>query len=225
MFVLSAWSLYNLPILIAGVGRMRKRDFRHRGSPKHKDRLPFVSIIVPVRNEEKVISRLLNSLVKLNYPSDKMETIIVEDGSTDRTLGVCVEFAESHNFNLKVHHRTSSDGKPSALNFGLGEARGEIIGVFDADSIPAPDCLINVFQYFNEPNVAAVQGRTLSTNSEENMLTRLLSYEDAAWSEAYLQGKDSLNLFVGLRGSCMFMRRDILERLGGFGETFLAEDM
>ncbi len=225
IFVLSAWSLYNLPILIAGVVSLRKRDFRRRSSLMHKDKQPFISIIVPVRNEEKVISRLLNSLVKLNYPSDKTETIIVEDGSTDRTLSVCIEFAESHNFNLKVHHRTSADGKPSALNFGLGEAKGEIIGVFDADSVPAPDCLINVFEYFSEPNVAAVQGRTLSTNSEENMLTKLLSYEDAAWCEAYLQGKDSLNLFVGLRGSCMFIRRETLEKLDGFGETFLAEDM
>ncbi len=204
---------------------MRKRDFRRRSRLLHESNLPFISIIVPVRNEEKVISRLLNSLVTINYPSDKTETIIVEDGSTDRTLGVCVEFAKSHNLNLKIHHRASSDGKPSALNFGLGEAKGEIIGVFDADSVPAPDCLINVCEYFSEPNIAAVQGRTLSINSEENMLTRLLSYEDAAWCEAYLQGKDSLNLFVGLRGSCQFIRRETLEKLGGFSETFLAEDM
>ncbi|MEM2129497.1 MAG: glycosyltransferase family 2 protein, partial [Candidatus Bathyarchaeia archaeon] len=71
----------------------------------------------------------------------------------------------------------------------------------------------------------AVQGRTLSINAKENMLTELISYEEAVWCEAYLRGKDALNLFVHLKGSCQFIRREVLLALGGFDEKALSEDM
>ena len=57
------------------------------------------------------------------------------------------------------------------------------------------------------------------------MLTQFISYEEAVWCEAYLRGKDKLNLFVHLKGSCQFIRRDVLEKLEGFDEAVLSEDM
>jgi cellulose synthase/poly-beta-1,6-N-acetylglucosamine synthase-like glycosyltransferase len=57
------------------------------------------------------------------------------------------------------------------------------------------------------------------------MLTRFISYEEAVWCEAYLQGKDALDLFVHLKGSCQFLRRSVLEHLKGFDEDALSEDM
>jgi cellulose synthase/poly-beta-1,6-N-acetylglucosamine synthase-like glycosyltransferase len=126
---------------------------------------------------------------------------------------------------LRVFHKSFSNGKPSALNYGIERARGEIIGVFDADSLPAEDSLLSVCKYFEDPNVAAVQGRTLSINSEQNMLTKFLSYEETVYCETYLRGKDALGLFVHLRGSCQFIRRDLLQELKGFDEGILSEDM
>ena len=70
-----------------------------------------------------------------------------------------------------------------------------------------------------------MQGRIHSINSHENMLTQFLAYEDAVWCEAFLRGKDALGLFVHLRGCCQFVRRSILEDLGGFDEDTLAEDI
>jgi cellulose synthase/poly-beta-1,6-N-acetylglucosamine synthase-like glycosyltransferase len=111
------------------------------------------------------------------------------------------------------------------LNHGIDYAKGEIIGIFDADSVLSHDILLNVCRYFENSEVAAVQGRTLSINSEENMLTKFISYEEAVWCEAYLRGKDILNLFVHLKGSCQFIRRNILEKLHFFDEDILSEDM
>jgi cellulose synthase/poly-beta-1,6-N-acetylglucosamine synthase-like glycosyltransferase len=122
-------------------------------------------------------------------------------------------------------NKSPSNGKPSALNYGLEQAKGEIVAFFDADSVPASDALLNVSRYFEDPNVAAVQGRTLSINLNQNMLTRFISYEETVWCEAYLQGKDALDLFVHLRGSCQFLRRSVLENLKGFDENALSEDM
>jgi cellulose synthase/poly-beta-1,6-N-acetylglucosamine synthase-like glycosyltransferase len=221
--VVYIWSIYNLPILVAGVRHLR----RSRRKPRKAllNELPTFSIIVPVKNEEKVIGRLLDALARLDYPADKKEIIVVEDGSTDRTSDVCLKCSEESSANLRVLHKPLSSGKPSALNFGIEHARGEIIGVFDADSLPAEDSLLNVCKYFEDPHVTAVQGRTLSINSEQNMLTKFLSYEEAVYFEAYLRGKDALGLFVHLRGSCQFIRRDSLQELKGFDEGSLSEDM
>ena len=217
------WSIYNLPIMVAGVRHLR----RSRRKPRKAllSELPTFSIIVPVKNEEKVIGRLLDTLAKLDYPADKKEIIVVEDGSIDRTSDICMTHAKEPNANLKVLHKPFSNGKPSALNYCIEQATGEIVGIFDADSLPALDSLLNACKYFEDPKVAAVQGRTLSINSEENMLTKFLSYEEAVYCETCLRGKDVLGLFVHLRGSCQFIRRNILEELKGFDENVLSEDL
>jgi cellulose synthase/poly-beta-1,6-N-acetylglucosamine synthase-like glycosyltransferase len=218
------WALYNVPILASGV-----KDFCKKRQKPHKksvpeELLPSFSIIVPAKNEERVMDRLLNSLSALNYPLNKTEVIIVEDGSTDKTNDICANYAKEH-ANVKILHKPLSNGKPSALNYGLAQAKGDIIAIFDADNVPANDALSAVVEYFGDPKVAAVQGRTASINPKENMLTQFISYEEAVWCEAYLRGKDVLNLFVHLKGSCQFIRRDVLQQLQGFDEAVLSEDM
>lgn len=220
----SLWSLYNLPILATGVKDYCKKRQKTRKEFSTDKYTPTFSIIVPVKNEENVINRLLTALSKLSYPAQKTEIIVVEDGSTDNTANLCNNFAKNHE-NVKILQRTISNGKPSALNYALAHANGDIVAVFDADSVPDPDSLTTVCEYFKEPDVAAVQGRTSSINAKQNMLTQFISYEEAVWCEAYLRGKDVLNLFVHLRGSCQFIRRDVLNKLRGFSETVLSEDM
>jgi cellulose synthase/poly-beta-1,6-N-acetylglucosamine synthase-like glycosyltransferase len=223
--VVYAWTFYNLPVLAAGVRSLResKRAVQKQGTAESKF-LPSFSVIVPVKNEVKVIGRLLEALSDLNYPSDKVEIVIVEDGSGDGTFDVCRQFANTH-VNFRILQRSISNGKSSALNYGIERSGGDIIAVFDADNVPDRDALLNAAEYFRDTTVAAVQGRTLSINSRENMLTQFLSYEDAVWCEAYLRGKDALNLFVHLKGSCQFIRHGVLEKLKGFDENFLSEDM
>ncbi len=219
------WVFYNLPVLAAGVRESRR--CKQRGKSNYTtdpEVLPTFSVIVPVKDESKVVGRLFASLADLKYPKEKVEVIVVEDGSSDSTLEVCAKFAASYG-NMKVLKRSFSDGKPSALNFGLAHSSGDVVAFFDADSVPEPDILLNAVRYFEDPAVAAVQGRTLSLNSGQNMLTQFISYEEGVWSEAYLRGKDSLGLFVHLRGSCQFIRREVLEQLGGFDERALSEDM
>ncbi|MBT0158550.1 glycosyltransferase family 2 protein [Candidatus Bathyarchaeota archaeon A05DMB-2] len=224
LLIISLWSLYNVPILATGIkDYCKKRHKAQRKALSHKF-LPTFSIVVPVKNEEKVIGRLLTALSKLAYPSDKQEILIIEDGSTDSTPEICMNYAREHP-NVKILHRSFSNGKPSALNYGLAHAKGELIAIFDADNVPDPNALMTVLEYFQDPAVAAVQGRTMSINSKENMLTQFISYEEAVWCEAYLRGKDVLNLFVHLKGSCQFIRRDVLNKLKGFNETALSEDM
>ena len=215
---------YNLPVLAAGVRGIRKSGRVPRRTAGGLTVLPFFSLILPVKNEESVVGRLLEAFSRLSYPVDRFEVIVVDDGSVDGTADICGGFAERVG-NVRVLRREVSSGKANALNYGLKFCRGDIVGVFDADNVVAKDALVNVVKYFDDPGVSAVQGRIHSINSHENMLTQFIAYEDAVWSEAYLRGKEELGLFVSLRGCCEFVRRDVLERLGGFDEKTLAEDI
>jgi cellulose synthase/poly-beta-1,6-N-acetylglucosamine synthase-like glycosyltransferase len=228
-FILSIiyiWTLYNVPVTLAGVRRLLKDSRKERkvaspGSPE----LPTVSVLVPVKNEEKVVGRLLKALLKLDYPSQKMEIIIVDDGSTDKTVEMCKEYVEKYSDRIKLLQRSRSDGKPSALNYGLIHARGRIVATFDADNVPEPDTLLKAVEFFEDPSVDAVQGTICSINADENMLTKFLSYEAAVRFKAYMQGKDVLKLFVHLAGTCQFIRRGVLTRIGGWSKQSLSEDM
>lgn len=216
---------YNVPVLAAGVRDLRgNKKVRVKKHASEEAVLPCFSIVVPVKNERTVVGRMLDSLSQLSYPADKFEIVVVDDGSVDGTVEICRGFAASHG-NVKFLQRKVSEGKASALNFGLVYSSGDVVAVFDADNVPARDALLRVAEYFHDPRVAAVQGRIHSINSHENMLTQFLSYEDAVWCEAFLRGKDALGLFVHLRGCCQFVRRSVLVDLGGFDADALAEDI
>ena len=227
-FVLYAWTLYNMPILAVGLKHLL-RKLRKKGNkkakPSNKANLPFISLIVPVKDEERVIGRLLDALLMLDYPKEKSEIIIVEDGSKDKTVEICQKYVDRHSSCIKLFHRETSNGKPSALNYALKRAKGEILALFDADCIPRSDVLLRAVECFKEPSTAAVQGRTSSINANENMLTHLISYEEAVAFRTYSLGRNVLNLFVYLIGSCCFLRKDVVEKLGGWNENSLCEDL
>ena len=170
-----------------------------------------------------MVARLLNALANLNYPQDKKEIIVVNDASTDRTREICLQYSLGQP-ELRFLNRSKSTTKAAALNFGVSYAHGKIIATFDGDSVPEPDALLNVVKYFADPSVAGVQGRICSINAGQNMLTRFISYECAVQYELYMGGKDALGLFVGLAGTCQFIRKEALDAIGGWNENCLAED-
>jgi len=134
--LLYVWTLYNIPIVVAGIRNLRSGKRKRKFSGGSLKSLPAISIIVPVKDEEKVVGRLLNVLAKTDYPQDKKEIVIVEDGSIDRTGEICRKFADDHPGQVKLVRRSVSDGKPSALTEALKHVSGEIVAVFDADNIP-----------------------------------------------------------------------------------------
>lgn len=222
-----SWTFYNIPVLIVGIRNCYyKRAQRSiKKETMFKKSLPTFSVVIPVKNEEIVLPRLLNALLHQNYPREKVEVIVVEDGSTDATVDVCKKYVKNSQGWIRMVRAENSNGKPSALNRALSVSKGDIIAVFDADNIPEQNALLNAAKYFQDKSTAALQGRTLTVNQDVNMLTKFVSYEEAVWYEAYMNGKDILNLFVHLKGSCQFIRRDALESLGGWSEKCLSEDM
>ena len=221
MAVMLFCALYHVPIVVTGVFGRDPHE-AHSGSV---DDPPMVSVIVPARNEETVIGRCLNALLNSDYPKDRLEIIVVDGASTDRTWEICREFEKAHPNLIKAIREKEARGKPAALNLALKHARGEIIAVFDADSVPARDTISKAVEKFSNPRVAAVQGRLFSLNEDENMFTKLVALEENVWNRAIVRGRWRRGLFVPLFGTCMFVRRSVLDEVGGFDENSLTEDV
>jgi cellulose synthase/poly-beta-1,6-N-acetylglucosamine synthase-like glycosyltransferase len=83
-----------VPILVVGIKRMHSISYKDRKETVNQNNLPTVSIIIPVKDEERVVGRLLGALLKVEYPLNKKEIIIVEDASKDKTSEICERFAK-----------------------------------------------------------------------------------------------------------------------------------
>jgi cellulose synthase/poly-beta-1,6-N-acetylglucosamine synthase-like glycosyltransferase len=187
---------------------------------------PTVSILVPARNEEKVIGRILQRMIELTYPKDKMQIIIIDDASTDNTGEIAEKYARMHS-HIRVMHRDQKEGgkgKTSALNAGFKLANGEIIFCFDADYYPQRDILEKLTKEFADPKVGLVQGRITVLNEPQNMVTRLVALERIGGYRVDQQARDSLGLIAQFGGTVGGVRRSLLENLGGWDESILAED-
>ena len=226
--IVFSWSIYNALLFFTGFfSWFSKKNYRtstdcNRLSGNNSPP-PFVSIIVPVKDGERVLPRLMEHLLNLDYPRDRMEIILVEDGSRDNSYNLCLGYAKRYPSLVKVLHRDESRGKPDALNFALKHALGDVLAFFDVDSVVKRDSLKRAIELLRESNVAAIQQRTVSLNYDQNILTRLIYIEETC-SSIILEGRNALKLFVPLTGSCMFIKRDIIEKVGGWNIESLTED-
>jgi cellulose synthase/poly-beta-1,6-N-acetylglucosamine synthase-like glycosyltransferase len=216
--ILLFWTIYNALLMFAGIGS------KHKPSYKGIHELPKFSLVLPAKDEAAVIARCLDSLLSMDYPMEKMEIVVVAGESNDATKEICNDFSRRSKI-VRVLCEGTSSGKPAALNYALPYVTGEIVGVFDADSVPERNVLRRVASYFQDRSVTAVQGKTFSLNAKENMLTRMASMEERLWFEGTIRGREKLGLFVPLTGSCQFVRSCVLKELGGWEESSLAEDV
>ena len=212
--------VYATPIIMLGVWRYKKRGFGE--DPGEDWDPPNVSVLVPVKNEEKVVGRLLDSLVRLDYPKENLEVVVVEDESKDRTLEISKSYAERYPW-IKVFHRDASLGKGDALNFAFHQSSGEIVATFDADDVPEEQAVKKALRYFNRPETGAVHGFHRTLNLRESIVSRLAAYENFLYRLSN-DGKYALRLFVTFSGSNTFFRRSALEQVGLWDPKSLVED-
>jgi len=220
--VFFSWTVYNLPAFFAGLKRYAKIRKGGEDPDPPSDYQPKVSIIVPAKNEEKVIGRFLGALVNLTYP--EKEIILVEDGSTDKTREICMWYAENYPSLIKFRHKNPSYGKPSTINYAAKMATGEIIAVYDADTVVEPDVLERIVPHFKDSEVGAVQGEVYTLNPDESFVTKLSVLNDFLVHVGQL-GKDRLGLFVTSLGTHIYFRRSLLEELGYWDPQSLTEDL
>ncbi|MDR3569972.1 MAG: mycofactocin biosynthesis glycosyltransferase MftF [Syntrophobacteraceae bacterium] len=142
-----------------------------RWTPSGEAAPPFVTIIVPVFNRAGEVGECLKSLLRLNYPPDRREIVVVDDGSTDNTA----EVARSCGDEIKVLVQKKNLGQSAARNVGIAAAAGEIVAFIDSDCIADPNWLNDLTPWFEDPRIALVGGFVDSYFRE----SRLDRYEEA----------------------------------------------
>ncbi len=214
MFLAFAFiSLYLMALFMILFVKNRRVMFDER--PAAQD-LPSVSLIIPAFNEEAHIVETIRAVKALSYPKERLEVIVVDDGSSDKTA----EKAAAEG--VQVISQPNS-GKSAALNAGTKAAKGEVVGCIDADSYPEADALEVMVPYFGDPKVAAVTS-SIFVRDPKNFLEKLqdMEYVLIAWNRKLL---DYLHSVYVTPGPLSLYRKSVLEAVGGFMGTVLTEDI
>ncbi|MCX6775052.1 MAG: glycosyltransferase [DPANN group archaeon] len=193
-----------------------EEPFMHKGNKKLK-RFPMVSIIVPAYNEEDSIADTLKSLFTLDYPKDKLEIIVVANNCKDRTVEIVRQFKQVRLI------ETPTPGKAKAQNLGIKHAKGEIVVVADADLIVTKDSLLRLLPYFEDSQIAEVVP-AVKVYKPQNFLQNVQRYEyiTSAFIKQLLAGWGAMFLAPGAFNA---YRKSIIQKVGGFDEHTLTEDL
>jgi cellulose synthase/poly-beta-1,6-N-acetylglucosamine synthase-like glycosyltransferase len=192
---------------------LRRR--RHASSPGAE---PWVSIIVPAYNEERVIRNCIESVLTDGY--DRKEVFLVDDGSTDGTLAIMRDY--DHRPHVTVVSQPNR-GKAAALNAGIARASGEILFFVDADGIFTSATIREMLTGFENPIVGAVCGNDEPVNLDrpQTHLLALLTHGTAFVRRALSR----VNCLSIVSGNCGAFRRSVVTEIGGFIEGFIGEDL
>ncbi len=185
---------------------------------------PFVSLLVSAKNEEAVITNLVQNLCNLDYPSDCYELWVIDDNSTDGTPQLLDQLAQKYQQLRVLHRRTVGGGKSGALNQVLPLTQGEILAVFDADAEVTPDLLRQVVPVFEAEQVGAVQVRKAISNEDFNFWARS-QVSEMALDAFFQQQRITVGGIGELRGNGQFVRRTALEACGGWNEETITDDL
>jgi len=170
---------------------------------------PAVSIVIAAFNEEDCIAATLENKLALDYPKDRLEIIVVSDGSTDETENIVASYAGR---NVRLLRQGPRAGKTSALNLAIPQAKGELIVFSDANSIYAPDALRLLAANFSDPAVGYVTGKMVYTNPDGSLTgdgcSAYMQYENLL-----REIETRLGSIVGVDGGIDAMRRGLYQAM------------
>lgn len=185
---------------------------------------PSVSMIIPTYEEEATIKRKLDNIAEVDYPKEKMEIIIVDSASKDKTVYLAQEWLEEHpQIKAKIVSQSKRRGMVNALNHGLKYMRGQIFVKTDADCLWLKDSLRNAVKYIADPHVGSVAGLHVIEAAKEtsSVKTERTYREFYKWLRL---GESKLYSTVLYEGELMLVKREILDKIG-FDEKIGADDV
>ena len=192
---------------------------------------PWVTIVVPARNESPVIASAVAMLGAQDYAGPggpRFDVLVVDDGSSDATGEVARRAGAPFGGRVQVVRREPGDGsrtKAAALNFAHPHCRGEVIGVLDADAQVPPAFLAGAMNaWAADPSAAAIQVQRRAGNHQSGWLVAAQD-EELLMDMASQCGRLATDGTAELRGNGMFVRRESLERIGGWNDAALTEDL
>jgi cellulose synthase/poly-beta-1,6-N-acetylglucosamine synthase-like glycosyltransferase len=181
--------------------------------------LPSVCIVIPCFNEERALAHTIHSVFTLRYPCELLDIIIVDDGSTDRTLAVAKTFEHR---GIRVLHKENG-GKHTAMNLALARTNSDFIVCLDADSVVDSEALIHIVSAFKNKDISAVTPG-IHVKKPENALQHLQNaeYNLSVFGRFTLAALGSVFITPGLFS---IYRTSVVRDLGGWRHGHSTEDM
>ena len=192
------------------------------------DEIPFVTIQLPIYNEKYVVERLLDNIVLLDYPSDKLEIQVLDDSTDDSvaTTGLLIKKFVNRGIDIKhITRKTRTGFKAGALKEGLTIAKGEFIAIFDADFLPQKDWLLQTIPSFKNPKVGVVQTRWGHINRDYSILTKIQAFALDAHFTLEQTGRNSRNHCINFNGTAGVWRKTCIIDAGNWESDTLTEDL
>lgn len=192
-------------------------------------RYPSVSMLVPCFNEENTLAGTIDSLLAMEYPREKLEVVVIDDGSHDRTAEIARRYeqachAPDYSGAVVRFLQKKNGGKYTALNLGIEESNGELIGCLDADSFAAPDALMEAVKMFaNDPTAMAITP-AMQVYQPRKMLELMQSVE-YTFGIFYKKMFDNLSAINVLPGPFSMYKREVFQKIGLFRHAHNTEDM
>ena len=209
------------------ISKNRKKSFFSQNKERiiRDNKLPALDILVAARDEENVIERLVERLFNLDYPINKLNIYIIDDGSSDKTPLILERLSKEFD-KLKIITRSSNagGGKSGALNYALKFTHGEWLLILDADAQLKNDTLPRLFRFVYEGSWSAVQLRKSVINVSKNFLTTCQSME-MAMDAIFQYGRLSVAGVSELRGNGQLINKEILLKCGSFNEDTVTDDL
>lgn len=219
-------STYRLRLFLIGLSLARTNLKPAPASELNDKELPAYSVLVPLFKEAAVIHNLKQALLKLEYPKNKLQILLIveeKDLATSRTID---EEAFPQYFHKIVVPFSFPQTKAKACNYALQFATGEFITIFDAEDRPHPLQLKTVIQVFahSSPDIACIQCRLCFYNAAENWLTKMFALEYTTLFDYTLPAVAALSYPVPLGGTSNHLKTHILRSLGGWDSYNVTED-
>ena len=183
------------------------------------DYQPHVSVLVPAFNEEKVIVKTIDSILRSHYQN--FDIIAVDDGSNDGTYRVLMEAFGEHP-QVRVFSKPNG-GKSAAMNYGITQTDAELIVTLDADTVLRPNAISKLVRHFNNTKVGGIAGNA-KVGNRINILTYWQALEYITSQNLERRAFGFLNCICVVPGAIGAWRREVLLKAGGFVNNTLAED-
>ena len=221
---------YSLAQLSLVLAYRKHRKTQSAASPKATEPLdwPAVTVQLPVYNERYVIERLIDAVAQLDYPTDRLEIQVLDDGNDASVQLAADRIAHWKAQGVDIVHirREQRTGyKAGALAYGTERTKGEFIAVFDADFVPKPDFLRRTLPLFTHERVGVVQTRWGHLNETYSTLTRLQAFGLNAHFTVEQVGRNALNHFINFNGTGGVWRKACIADAGGWQPDTLTEDL
>lgn len=234
----SIWILYSWAILVLlTTSALRITALVQKLKPEHPDKndpqnmartqkLPTVSILVPLYREEKVLPDLIARLATTHYPKELLDICLILEENDTHTRQAVEKTNLPNWMRCVIVPPSGVKTKPRAMNYALDFCHGEIIGIYDAEDAPEPDQINKIAAKFSVsgPEIACIQAYLDYYNPKENWISRCFTIEYAIWFRLVLQGIQRLGLPVPLGGTSVFFRRETLVKLGAWDVHNVTED-